>query len=112
MSIVIPNPIISSKVISSLDTYLHTVNTAAMHVVSLEVSEIPPSGITITIKQGSTTVASTSAPGSTQQIVQLKTTINCAASDVISVIVASSTASDTGPNAFKGILNIHVGSLN
>lgn len=106
------NNLISNKVISNLDTYNYTVLSAGMHVAGLAISEIPPSGITITIQLNGSTVASTSAPNLAQQIVQLKTTMNCAINDVISIIVASSSASDQGPQRLKGILDIHVGSLN
>jgi len=106
------NNLISSKVISNLDTYQYTVGAAAMHVVNLAISEVPISGITITIKQNSNTVASTSAPGAAQSLVQLITTMNCAAGDVIQVIVASSTPSDSVPNSFKGTLLIKQGSIN
>ena len=75
---------ISSKVISNLDTYNYTVQTAALHYVSLVINEIPPSGITITIKQNSTTLASTSAPNIAQQVIQLAATTNCAVNDVLS----------------------------
>jgi hypothetical protein len=103
---------ISSKVISNLDTYNYTVQTAALHYVSLVINEIPPSGITITIKQNSTTLASTSAPNIAQQVIQLAATTNCAVNDVLSVIVASSNPSDGYPQVFKGILTIKQGSLN
>jgi len=102
----------SSQVISNLDTYTYTVKQAAMHVARLTINEIPPSGLTITIKQNGSTVVSTSAPAAAQQVVDLSTTLNCAINDTISFVVASTTPSDTGPNAFKGILNIHIGSSN
>ena len=106
------NNLISSKIISNLDTYTYTVQNAAMHVASLGINELPPSGITITLQQNGSTVASTSAPNAAQQIVQLSRTLNCAVNDTISFIVASSTPTDQGPQAFKGILNIHIGSSN
>lgn len=104
--------LISSKVISNLDTYNYTVRSQALHVAKLQINEIPPSGITITIKQNGTTIASSSAPQSPVSRIDLSATMQCNVSDVISIVVASSTSSDELPNAFKGILNIHVGSLN
>jgi hypothetical protein len=104
--------LISSKVISNLDTYQYTVKEAGMHYVSLGINEKPPSGITISIQQNSNTPVTTSAPGASQQVVQLATTFNCAVNDTITIVVASSTATDQGPQAFKGILTIKQGSLN
>lgn len=103
--------LISTKVLSNLDTYNYTVKTAGMHMVSLTLNELPPSGCTITIQQNSTPVASLAAPATAQNNMELQTVINCATSDLISVIIASSTATDQGPNAIKAILNIHTGSF-
>lgn len=111
MSTTITN-LISSKVISNLDTYIYTVGTTANHVARLTINEIPPSGITITLKQNSTTIASTSAPNSAQQVVEIMRTLACTSGDTISFVVASSTPSDAQPQSFKGILNIHIGSGN
>ncbi len=111
MSTTITN-LISSKVISNLDTYVYTVGTTSLHVARLTINEIPPSGIIITLKQNSTTIATTSAPNAAQQVVELMATLACTSGDVISFVVASANAADARPNAFKGILNIHIGSGN
>lgn len=100
-----------SKVISNLDTYNHTTLAAGMYTVSIQVSEIPPSGVTLSIKQNSSTIASVSVPAAAQQLTQLRVVINCAISDVLGVVIASSTAREAGPNQIKGILNIHQGSV-
>lgn len=104
--------LISSKVLSNLDTYVYTVKEAGMHYVALAINELPPSGITISIQQNSNSPITTSAPAARQQVVQLATTFNCAVNDTITIVVASSTATDQGPQAFKGILTIKQGSLN
>lgn len=104
--------LISTKILSNLDTYVYTVLKAGLHLASIEVNALPPSGITLTIKQNSTTIASTSAPAAAQQAINLSATMDCAINDTISVVIASSTASDELPNAFKGLLNIHRGSSN
>jgi hypothetical protein len=104
--------LISSKVISNLDTYQYTVGANGMHYVNLAINEIPPSGITISIQQNSNTPLVTSAPSAAQQVVQLATTLNCVIGDTITIVVASSTPSDQGPQSFKGILTIKQGSLN
>jgi hypothetical protein len=104
---VTPGP--GTKVINGLDTYNYTVINSGLHTVSLGINEIPPSGITITIKKNGSTIASTSAPAASQQVINLSALINCTASDVLGVVVASASAIDSGLNDFKGILNIRQG---
>lgn len=99
----------SSHVISRLDTYNHTAELASMYKVSVVMNEIPPSGLSIIIEQNGSPVASSAVPASGQQIVQLQTVLNCAVSDLISVVISSSLAAETGPNIVKGIINIHPG---
>ncbi len=112
MSTTITSPLLSSKVVSNLDTYVYTTLTTALHVARLTINEIPPSGITITLKQNNTTIATTSAPNAAQQVVELMATLAITSGDTISFVVASGNAADARPNTFKGILNIHIGSGN
>ncbi len=100
-----------SKVISNLDTYNHTALLNSMYVVSLMVTEQPPSGLTITIQQNGSPVVATSAPSTAQGVVQLRTILNCAANDLISIIVASSSSTDIAINQIKGILKITPGTV-
>jgi hypothetical protein len=99
-----------TKVISNLDTYNHTAATAGMFTVTLAMSEQPPSGLTIQIKQNSTVIATSTTPAATQGIVQLQAIINAAVNDVIGVVVSSSTPTDQAINQIKGILNIRPGT--
>lgn len=101
--------ITKSKILTNLDTYNHTALSTQMYGVSVQLSEIPPSGITITIKQNSSTIASTVAPANGQSTVQLQCLMNCTANDVIGVILASSSAVDAQLNDFKAILRITAG---
>lgn len=104
--------ITKTKVLSNLDTYNHTTLAASMYNVKCTLSEQPPSGVIITIQQnGVTKATTTTAPAATQQLVELAVTMNCAISDLLSVIITSSNPTDTGKNAIKAILNIHQGSV-
>lgn len=98
-----------TKVLSNLDTYNHTAMQASMYKVEVQMSENPPSGLTITIQQNGVTKASTSTPASSQAVVDLQVLLNCAPNDLISVILASSNAQEAAPNQIKGILKISVG---
>lgn len=103
--------IAQTKVLNQLDTYNHTALLSSMYTVEMDLNEIPPSGITITIQQNSSTKASLSAPAASQSAMSLRTILNCAANDIISVIIASSTPSDQLGNSFKGILKITPGTV-
>lgn len=103
--------IFQTKVLSNLDTYNHTALQTSMYVVEVQMNEIPPSGLQIQIKQNGSTKATSVAPTAAQQALNLRIILNCAANDVIAVILSSSAASDSGPNAVKGILKITPGSV-
>ena len=69
------------------------------------------SGLTLTIKHGTTVIAYASQPSPTQPLLGASTTIQCTAGDTITVITASLSAADAGANAVKGIANIFLGPL-
>jgi len=100
-----------TKVINALDTYNHTALNDGMYSVSITLSEQPPSGMSILIKQNSSTKASFSSPVPSQQAINLQVVMNCAANDVIGVVLSSSNANDQQLNSIKAILNIHQGSV-
>lgn len=101
-----------SQVINQLDTYNYTVKTAAIHVASITLTTQPASGVSIIIKNNSSTVATFSAPSADETTINLSASIATAVNDVIGFVITSSTAIDKGGNSIKGIINIHVGSSN
>ncbi len=104
------NSIESSKVTSALDTYRYVTTAAGMLTVAVTLTEIPTSGVTITIQQNSVTKATSTAATTAQSHIDLRTTINCASSDNIDIIISSSSAVEAGPNQIKAILNLRPGS--
>lgn len=98
-----------SKVISSLDVYNHTTEIASLYTVSLQLTEQPPSDCTIVIAQNGSTKLSVAVPAAAQNHMEARVVMNCAASDLIAVTVASSTPSDITINSIKGILRITPG---
>jgi hypothetical protein len=105
------NTIESAHEISNLDTYQYTVQSAGLYTVSIQLNEIPASGVSIVIKQNGSTMATSLAPSATQSHIELQKLLNCAASDVLQIVISSSSLSDTGPNAIKALLNIRVGQV-
>lgn len=102
--------IAQAKVLSNLDTYNHTALQTSMYKVAVTASEIPPSGLLITIKQNGSTKATAALPAAAQNHVELQTVLNCTANDVISVVLSSASAGDTQLNVVKATMAITVGS--
>lgn len=100
-----------SQVINQFDTYNHTALRNSMYMVKIRMTDIPASGISILMKQNSTTKASFSSPTPGQSAIDLDVIMNCSINDVIGVVISSSTASDQLGNSFKAILTIRQGSF-
>lgn len=102
-----------SLVTRALDTYNYTVPAAqaGMFVVDVQMGELPPSGLVIDIQQNSVSQAMSSAPAAQQAVLDLRKILNCAASDVISVVLSSVQNSDKQLNSIKGLINIRPGSV-
>jgi hypothetical protein len=98
-----------AKILNQLDTYNHTALLTSMYKVAITLTEQPPSGMSIAIKQNGSTVVTSTAPSSTQGHVELQTILNCAASDTIGVVISSSNANDQGLNSIRGTLTINPG---
>jgi hypothetical protein len=103
--------IMQTKILNALDTYNHTAGLTSMYFVSISVTEQPPSGMSIIIQQNGVTKATAATPAAAQNHIDLQVVLNCAASDVISVVLSSSTPSDENINAIKGILKITPGTV-
>lgn len=100
-----------AKILNQLDTYNHTAMLNSMYMVSISLSELPPSGMSIVIQQNAVTKASVSSPAISQNHMDLQIVLNCAINDVISVILSSSNVNDKQLNSIRGTLNIHTGSF-
>lgn len=99
-----------AKILNALDTYNHTALTSNMYMVAISVTEQPPSGLSVVIKQNGTTKATAALPAASQNHVDLQVVLNCVANDVIAVVLSSSSAIDNNINVLRGTLNIHIGS--
>ncbi len=110
MSIILQN-MDSSKVVSSLDTYLYTIPADGMYMISVKMTEIPQSSLSVVISQNSSQKAASSTPAAAQQVVDLQIVLNCEADDEIEIAISSSLAREAGPNEIKGLINIHPGSF-
>ncbi len=90
-------------------TYTYTVPSAGLYRVSLQTNVTPPSGLSITVVQNSTTVLTAPTFSPTQSSLQFQIDINCSTSDVITVNLTSSTAVDELLNTVKTTCQISNG---
>ncbi len=67
------------------------------------------SGVSVSIVQNSTTIATYAFPTATQPLIGGSAVISCSAADTISFVIASNSAADSGLNAVKSILNVYQG---
>lgn len=116
-TITIPN-FLTEKVVNGLNTYQYTTINTAMHVIRVNVTQPPASGMTITLSQSgsqSATLATVTLPQSTVDIQGnyiLQATANCVSGDVLSVALSSSQPIDKQLNTVVAKIIVKVGSLN
>lgn len=103
--------ITQAKVLSNLDVYNHTTTLASMYTVECNLTETPVSALIIIIKQNGSTMASLASPAATQSHMELRTVLNCAIGDVISVTISSALAQDNQINDVRAILKITPGTI-
>lgn len=101
-----------SNIIVGLGTYTFTVTsaTAGMITVQATASENPPSGLSIALQKNGSPVATSTAPTTAQGTINIQTTMNCVATDVISVVITSSAAIDNQLNTVKTLVTLRQGS--
>src|ERR1700678_1990847 len=99
------------SVFSGLGTDVHQVKTAGMYNLNVQTTELPPSGLVITLSQsGSMSVSvSTPATGPIQEVVGINQLFNCAVGDILSVTFSSSASADQPPNMIKSAINLRQG---
>ncbi len=92
-----------SNVICGLGVFTHTTAVTGPYFVSARCDENPTSGVTITIAQSgsATNTVTSAAPTAAQSDIQLSKLFMCAAGDVITVTLASSTDIDQQYNTVK-----------
>lgn len=98
-----------ANTLNQLDTYNYTVPTAGMYAVRVDVSEVPPSGMTVAIKKNGTS-QTTATAAAAQTHIPLRLVMNLAANDIIGVTLSSSSSIDQQLNTIRGTLTVTQGS--
>src|ERR1700722_16353605 len=89
--------------LSGLNTDTHKVVTSGVYSIYVRTTDIPPSGIVITVSQTGSTSASFTTPTTSnlQNHIEINAKFNCAAGDILSVVLTSSAPADEPPNMIK-----------
>ena len=104
-------PQVTAGLTSGTDTLTYTVPTggAGIYTAHVDVTNPPATGLSIVVKQGASTVFTAAVEGQTQTAQQFNYSQLYADADVISVVLASSTASDKVMQAVKAIVTVRQG---
>ncbi len=101
-----------ASVMNGLNTDSCVITTAGFYSITTRTNMVQPSGLLVTITQsGSMSKTITSPPTSAQSLdIEVTGQFNCAAGDVISVAVSSSTPADQPPSLVKTTINLRQGN--
>ncbi len=98
-----------SQVAVGLVTYTFTIPTTGIYRVTCALTEIPPSGLSVTVLDGVTTLFTAPTIGQSQIAQQFTYSFLATAADVITVVLASSSAIDKGLESVKSQVSITAG---
>lgn len=109
--LVLNQPQVTAGLTTGSDTLTYTIPSGAggIYYASVQFTEVPPSGISVVVKQNSSTVYTAPTVSPTQIAQQFKYSQIFAAADVISVVFTSSTAIDKVANNFKATVAVGQG---
>jgi hypothetical protein len=95
-----------------LGTFTHTAGNTGQYYVSCISTVVPPSALSIVINHNGSPVATSVAPSSTSNHVEVNATINTTVGDTLSVVLTSSAPADNVPNLNTVQSLIRVGLTN
>ena len=92
-----------------LVTQTYTVPTTGAYNVRVDVTEIPPSGLSIVVNDNGSPIYTAATIGQTQSAIQFKYGFLATATHTITVVLSSSSANDNLLNSVKSIISIGQG---
>jgi hypothetical protein len=99
------------QVLSGLGTMTYVIAADGLYSVRVVSTEVPPSGVTIVVKQNGATKYTAPVLAQTQGSIQFKfSPLVCVATDVIDVILSSAQAIDSQINNVKSSISIEQGA--
>jgi len=100
-----------TSVFSGLGSDIFKAPVAGMYYMSANATELPVSGLVLTLSQSGSTTASISSPVTSpiQQVVNVQKVFNCAIGDILTMTSSSSAPGDQPPNMIKIITAVRLG---
>lgn len=95
-----------SNAVVGLNSWTYTFKSAGPRYVKVTASDVPVTGLTITILKNGSAVSTVSVPSGSAPTLMAQAAFLAAASDILTVTMSSSTFNDTQPNSVKAIINI------
>jgi hypothetical protein len=97
--------------ISGLITDTKQIATAGQYTINTLTTDIPPSGIVVTISQSGSTSKSVVTPTTSpvQTNIESNATFNCAIGDILTIALTSSAPIDQPPNLIRTIITLRQG---
>lgn len=98
------------QVTVGLNTQTFTVPSDGIYNVSVQLTEVPPSGVSVAVKKNTVTIFTAPTITPTQAAQQFKYATSYAAADVIDVVISSASAIDSEKNNVKTNVSIGQGA--
>lgn len=95
---------------TGLGIWSYTVPVAGLYHVSAFLNFVPPSGIIVVIQQNSSTVLSSGFVAPSCPVINMDCFIEAAVSDVITIVVDTSTTPDLSVPTIKAVMNLRAGA--
>lgn len=109
--LILNQPQVTAGLTSGSDTLQYTVPSGAggVYYANVQLTEVPPSGLTVIVKQNGSTVYTAATLSPTQIAQQFKYSQLYSAGDVIGVVLSSSSAIDKVANNVKATVTVGQG---
>lgn len=95
-----------SNIVPGLGTSTFTAVVAGAYLINVGTTVVPPSGLSIVVKQNTTTIFTAPAPTVHDKVVKVIVPAELAIGDVVSVILSSTNLQDAPLNNIKSTINI------
>lgn len=94
---------------TGLGTWTITVPTLGIYHASCFLTEVPPTGVSVAINQNGSNIITTGTLNPNATEYNIDCFIRCAASDVINIVVTSSSSPDLSVQTMKTVMNVRAG---
>ncbi len=100
----------STGAVAGLGTFTFNVLVAGPYYLRAQCTDVPPSGLSIVLNHNGSPVASSPSLNTDVQSIEVESHIYCNVSDVLTVVISSSSTNDQLLNTVKTIIRLDGGS--